>query len=143
MRVPNPYSQRSTLRFNITPLIDVVFLLIIFFLVASHFVRNEQAAPVTLPVSGRGTADHAVAPYRLTITVASDGTLFLGNQPQSQPALVQQLTALREQALQAGATPEVRIRADRDAAYGQIRRLIEECAALNLRSLRFAVMVEH
>ncbi|MCA9048548.1 MAG: biopolymer transporter ExbD, partial [Planctomycetaceae bacterium] len=40
VRIPSKVS-RSELQFNITPLIDVVFLLIIFFLVASHFARSE------------------------------------------------------------------------------------------------------
>ncbi|MBM4074764.1 MAG: biopolymer transporter ExbD, partial [Planctomycetes bacterium] len=45
MRLPSTQIQRG-LTFNITPLIDVVFLLIIFFLVASHFIRNETLEPV-------------------------------------------------------------------------------------------------
>lgn len=142
MRTPNQYAQRTPLRFNITPLIDVVFLLIIFFLVASHFVRNEQSEPVTLPVSGLGAADHDMAPQRLTVTVTRDGTLSVGGQVLSEQGMAAQLSRLMEQSKQAQMAPEVRIRSDREAAYLHVRRLIEECAARDIRSIRFAVASE-
>jgi biopolymer transport protein ExbD len=47
MRIPSN-ADRGALKFDITPMIDVVFNLIIFFLVSSHFVRSEQAEAVDL-----------------------------------------------------------------------------------------------
>ena len=47
MRIPVRTQDRG-FAFNITPLIDVVFLLIIFFLVASHFIRNENVERMLL-----------------------------------------------------------------------------------------------
>ena len=40
MKIPGR-SRGGSLKFNITPMIDVVFNLIIFFLVASHYARSE------------------------------------------------------------------------------------------------------
>lgn len=139
MRCPNQFSQRTPVRFNITPLIDVVFLLIIFFLVASHFVRNEHAEPVVLPSSQLGDPDHDAAPYRLTVTIQDNGNLFIGGTQHSPESVIRQLSHLREQSARAQVTPEVRIRSDRKAAYLQIRTLMEACASLNIRSIRFAV----
>lgn len=139
MRSPNQFSQRAPVRFNITPLIDVVFLLIIFFLVASHFVRNEQAEPVNLPDAELGNPDHDAAPFRLTVTVTKDGSLFIGGSRQNMESVVRQLTRLREESRTAQVSPEIRIRSDRQATWMQIRELIETCAALDIRSIRFAV----
>jgi biopolymer transport protein ExbD len=37
------------------------------------------------------------------------------------------------------ASPEVRIRSDKDARFIEIRKIIEQCAAQNIRSIKFAV----
>ena len=127
------------MRFNLTPLIDVVFLLIIFFLVASHFVRNEVREEVALPLAELGDRDLEAAANRLTVTVRQDGQLFVGGEPHSEQSIARHISELSDQARATSATPEVRIRADRAASYVHVRKLIEHCAASNVRSLRFAV----
>lgn len=139
MRLPTQFSQRTPLRFNITPLIDVVFLLIIFFLVASHFVRSEQAEPVELPLATAGEVDNEQAPYRLTITIGQDGSLFINGEAITEAEVEQRIEELRPAAEAAGVTPEVRLRGHKDGQYGAMRKLIEYCAAQNIRSIRFAV----
>ena len=74
MRLPQTVSSRSAFRFNITPMIDVVFLLIIFFLVASYFLRSEQSRAVQLPSAVGGQDDPGGVPTHLTITVEADGS---------------------------------------------------------------------
>lgn len=137
MRLPTQYNQRTPLRFNITPLIDVVFLLIIFFLVASHFVRSEQAQPVELPMATGGEMDNEQAPNRLTITIAADDSLFVAGEAQSLPQVMERIDGLA--AADSSGEPEVRFRGHKDGQFGQIRRLVEHCAAKNIRSIRFAV----
>ena len=139
MRLPTQYSQRTPLRFNITPLIDVVFLLIIFFLVASHFVRSVQAEPVALPLATGGEIDNEQAPHRLTITIGEDGSLFIGGESQTEAEVKLRIEELRPAADAAGVKPEVRLRGHKDGQYGAMRKLVEHCAAQNIRSIRFAV----
>ena len=69
MRIP--VRRTSQLRFNITPLIDIVFLLIIFFLVASHFVRSELQEPIELPAAREGESEPNEIARRLVITIDS------------------------------------------------------------------------
>ena len=76
MRVPTQ-RERSGLRVNITPLIDVVFLLIIFFLVASHFIRSETREPVNLPEATQGEDEESENPRRLVVTVNREGVKFV------------------------------------------------------------------
>ena len=142
MRLPHD-RRRGPIEFNMTPMIDVVFLLIIFFLVASHFVRNEQAEPVDLPSARQGLSDDEPATYRLTITVDQLGNLFIAGEPQSNQAAVRQIEELDARAEANGAEPEVRIRSDRAASYRHVRTLLEHCAALGIRSIRFAVTIEN
>ena len=143
MRLPTQFRQRTPLRFNMTPLIDVVFLLIIFFLVASHFVRSEQAEPVELPLAGSGQIDTDNSPYRLTVTISKDGSFFISGEPQAEATIFQRIEELKKTASAAKVAPEVRIRPDRFGQHGPLRRLYEHCAKHNIRRVQFAVSAEN
>ena len=58
---------------NIAPLIDVVFLLLIFFMLSSHFV-TEQGIKITLPVSVTAIPQHE---KEIIIFVTEDNALYL------------------------------------------------------------------
>lgn len=126
-------------------MIDVVFLLIIFFLVASYFVRSEQSREVSLPEASKGKPDDFSAQKRLTITVDKDGQLSIAGNVVSEDEIIDRIRLLAAKTDETGAPtspeeqPEVRIRSDKDARYGEIRRLIEQCASQGIRSIRFAV----
>ncbi|APZ93833.1 ExbD/TolR family protein [Fuerstiella marisgermanici] len=142
MRLPTHLSQRTPLRFNITPLIDVVFLLIIFFLVASHFVRSEQAEAVALPTATAGEADDQQALHRLTVTINKDGSLFIAGEPADEASVQQRIKDLHAAAVAANIEPELRLRLHREGRYGQTRKLIEFAASQDIRSVKFAVDVQ-
>lgn len=139
MRLPDASLRRTPLRFNITPMIDVVFLLIIFFLVASYFIRSEQSREVSLPVASRGQPDELAAPHRLTITIEPDGQLSVAGVRMSEKLILKHIDELIETRPADTRPPEVRIRSDRKARFRTVRSLIEYCAARNIRSIRFAV----
>lgn len=126
-------------------MIDVVFLLIIFFLVASYFVRSEHSREVALPDAAKGNPDDPSSEYRLTITVESDGKLSIAGNLVSEETVMQRIQQLQASATAAASDdqksvrPEVRIRSDRDARYAEIRMLVEHCAANGINSIRFAV----
>lgn len=142
MRVPSQFTNQPSVKFNLTPLIDVVFLLIIFFLVASHFVRNEQAEAVSLPFSVQGRDDHDAAPHRLTVTVQKDGALFVGSETLTIDMIADRISRLKSEAEAAGLTPEVRIRSDRMTLYEHVRLLVEECASQEITRIQFPVEVQ-
>jgi biopolymer transport protein ExbD len=136
MRLPSANIQRG-LQFNITPLIDVVFLLIIFFLVASHFIRNEQVEPVTLPTATQGRDEDEVA-SRILVTVATDSRLLLGGQETTVDEIERKLQLVAEEH-GAGAT-ELRIRADRSVPYSVVEPLLLAAARCGVTKVRFAVL---
>ena len=145
MRLPDTSGHRAPFRFNITPMIDVVFLLIIFFLVASYFVRSEHSREVALPDAQRGNPDDPTSEYRLTITVERDGKLSVAGNHVSEETVNERIRELQASATAAASNglklprPEVRIRSDRDAQYAEIRKVVEQCAASGIQSIRFAV----
>ena len=136
MRLPSQNIQRG-LQFNITPLIDVVFLLIIFFLVASHFIRNEQVEQVDLPLASQGK-DEEEAASRIVLTVTTDQRLMIGSQPITMEDLEKRLSFVAGQ-FGAGAT-ELRIRADRTVPYSAIEPVLLAAARTGVQKVRFAVL---
>ncbi|MBS0205409.1 MAG: biopolymer transporter ExbD [Planctomycetes bacterium] len=136
MRLPTQNTQRG-LQFNITPLIDVVFLLIIFFLVASHFIRNEQVEQVELPVATQGKDDEDAA-NRIVITVATDQRLMLGSKEATLDEIERRIQFVAEE--HGASDTEIRIRADRSVPYSVVEPLLLAAARIGVSKVRFAVL---
>ncbi|KAA0875339.1 ExbD/TolR family protein [Nitrincola tapanii] len=73
-----PRSQREELSVNLTPLIDVVFLLLIFFMITTTFTRETQLQ-VTLPEADSAEAAESVQ-QRIDVTVSADGVYSVNDQ---------------------------------------------------------------
>ena len=138
MRIPTRTQDRG-FAFNITPLIDVVFLLIIFFLVASHFIRNELVERVDLPLASQGQEDEESA-NRLIVTVLPAGDLLLGQVAITEEEFEQRLQDLV--AVHGATLVELRIRADRSVVYARIEPLLLSAARQGVTRVRFAVLRE-
>lgn len=120
-----------------TPLIDIVFQLIIFFLAASHLSRHEPLKEIELPEVANRPEQVAAAPKRIIITVAVDGTYTLGDKAISLGEVEQLL--LQRSGESPDEKPEVRIRADRQAAYRSVEPLMTACARAGITNVKFPV----
>lgn len=135
MRVPNN-QHRGAVSFNMTPMIDVVFLLIIFFLVSSHLARQEAQLELPLPAAASGELPPLDGPPRVTLNVLADGTLTLAGHRISPEQLSQRLA---RQLAEEGRDLEVRIRGDRHVAYGVIEPIMLACIRAGIWNVTFAV----
>ncbi len=135
MRVPANLHSGS-LGFNMTPMIDVVFLLIIFFLVSSHLAKQEVQLDLPLPTAQSSTADTNQNAPRLTINVLQDGTLLLAGRKVAPGELV---SRLHDKQQDAGPNVQVRIRSDRDAPYRFVEPIMVACAKAGIWDVSFAV----
>jgi biopolymer transport protein ExbD len=121
---------------NVTPLIDVVMCLIIFFLLVGH-LATQQGTPIALPATGVGDAE--MQP-RLVITVAPSTTVGtpevrLGGMPVATGELAALLKArLGEAVGSSGAA--VAIRADKRLEWGEVRPVVEACREAGLTSVK-------
>jgi biopolymer transport protein TolR len=105
---------------NITPLVDVVLVLLIIFMVVTP--QMEAGVTVRLPsISNPDEGNGALQPT--TVTLAKDGRLYLEKEAVSREQLVDRLRALR------AAKPSTRIviKADVQLAYGKVRELFQVC----------------
>lgn len=96
MRLSSPERRRPPI--SLTPLIDVVFLLLIFFMLASTFLKFAGSA--VSGASGGGTAD-TIRELAL-IQVRGKDTLTVNGQPVAIDALGAQLTTISRQGITRG-----------------------------------------
>ncbi|MGB7344686.1 MAG: biopolymer transporter ExbD [Pirellulaceae bacterium] len=134
MQVPSTNNRRPV-GANMTPMIDVVFLLIIFFLVSSHLARQENHLPLDLPTAATyGPLDPDRAP--LTISVNKDAQLLVGGDVVDMPTLKSVLADLyNREGLQAA----VRIRTDREVQYRYVEPILRETVAAGITDATIAV----
>jgi biopolymer transport protein ExbD len=121
---------------NMTPLIDCVFLLMIYFLINSHLAKQEAQYKLPLPVAESGLKEKQEEKPRLTVNVLADGTLLLAGRQVTTEELGSRL-AERRSAL--GKDVEVRIRGDRGVAYRHVEPIMLSCARLGIWNVSYAV----
>jgi biopolymer transport protein ExbD len=81
---------------NLTSMIDVVFLLLIFFMVATKFSESQQPIGVKLS-GGAGLQALVAAPDQRNVNVARDGSLTLDGQPVSLNELTDRVRSMHAQ----------------------------------------------
>ncbi len=136
---PAVATRSRTLRFAITPMIDIVFLLIIFFLVATHFVKSETQTPVELPEASLATLEEEVRPQRVIVTVSPVGEYSIAGRVVTRAeleAILQHAEARETHAKER----EVRIRGDRATPYEFVKPILLACARAGIRDVSFSVM---
>lgn len=93
---------------SLTPLIDIVFLLLIFFLVATRFAEEDRELDVVLPTASEAQP-LVVQPQQIFVNIDQDGTFYLGGEHLDSQQLEM---ALRQNAANNPANMSVKIRAD-------------------------------
>ena len=136
-----PLSNRhGRLEMNMTPMIDVVFLLIIFFLVSSHLQKQEAHAELDLPAAETGVENSESDSRILTVNISSKPTGFqiaFGSRVVPPAKLMFQLQRELERSQ---GNLEIRIRGDRSIPYRVIEPILASCANLNIWNVQFAVI---
>ena len=135
MRLP----QRRPLsaQINMTPMIDVTFLLIIFFLLSSHLAQQETQTELVLPAASSGNQAAVDNRPSLSVNVRADGSITLGSTPTSREEMSGRLQIEREKL---GPDMEVRIRADRSVPYKTVEPILLACADAGIWNVTFAVV---
>ena len=136
MRLPLRTVKRGA-DFNMTPMIDVVFLLIIFFLVSSHLASQESQMELDLPMATSGQTPPDVDRIRVTINVLAEGQVVLAGAPVDSDELTRRLRFERERS---GDDLEVRIRSDRRVPYQFVEPVMLACARSGIWNVTFAVI---
>ena len=122
---------------NLTPMIDIVFLLIIFFMVGTKFAELERTVTLDVPrVSQLGALTSVTT--RRVVNVFQDGSIYLDQQP----VTVGQLQTELRQAL--ALTPElgVVVRGDAAGPFQSVATVLNACRQSGIRDLGISVQLD-
>ncbi len=114
---------------SITPLIDVVFLLLIFFLVSSRFENEEPQIELNLPQVSEALPASA-QPNELIVNIDREGQFFVDGQFKQQEQVEQILTRAHTNNPH---TQTVIIRADKKADWENVVYVINLCQKIGIR----------
>ena len=121
---------------NLTPMIDVVFLLIIFFMVATKFSERERDIELELPEVAAASALTS-APKQRVVAITSEGQATLDGTEVSLTELTNALTAARQEY----PNTSVVIRGDASCAFQHVAAALAACKDANISDLGITVRI--
>ncbi len=118
---------------DLTPMIDMVFQLIAFFMVLINFAQTESHDEVKLPSSQLIKPPDEVFEFPIVLHVSQDAIVYLGGKDYTAETLARglqgELAVAGAQGLEA-ADANVIIRAHKNSAAGEVQEVIRACQAL-------------
>ena len=119
--------------FQIAPMVDIVFLLLIFFLVTWNFARHETELDVKVPTAKEGKESRRSV-GEVIINVKNDGSIVINRKTVSAEELGGTLRKISE------LYPDqaVVLRGDQSADYRYIVAVLDICRAANIWNVAFA-----
>ena len=127
--------REDSLNIPLTPLIDVVFLLLLFFMLTATF-SEFHALDVQLPTA---KAEAASVEARVDVGVDAEGNYYLGNTRVTSEGLRQGLS----QALQENADVVVYVHAHAQASHQAVVSAMAQVRTLGVRRLRLATLAPY
>ncbi len=113
---------------SMTPLIDVVFLLLIFFLVASRFEQEERDLAVNLPKASE--AQPTIFPGKeVYVTITAEGSYFIDGEQYTSRTLEEKLRSMYQNN---PGRQRVKIRADEKSNTGALVGAMNACNRANI-----------
>ncbi len=123
--------------FPLAPMIDVVFLLLIFFIATMQFSKSERELNVSVPVAEEG-ADAKQTLGEIIVNVREDGTVVVDKTEMTQEQLYAKLSRIAA----VHKNQAIRIRGDREVAYQKIVEVIDVCQKAGIPNISFATQVQ-
>ena len=113
-----PHLNKKSARFDLTPLIDVVFLLLIFFMLTTTFVNLENRVKVNLPSGDFASAESS---ENIIITITENNTVYFNGK------LIDPLKLTESVAINIKDEPEkiVVLEADQNVLHGKVIRIMD------------------
>lgn len=114
---------------NVTPLVDVVLVLLLVFMVTAPMM--SRGIDVTVPVANQPQ----VAPEdRLTVSINAEGRIYVGDKPVNLVLLEDRLRGM----LQGRVSKVVYLRADERLQYGQVIQVVDKMKTAGVEQIGFA-----
>lgn len=136
-----PGKRTRETKLNMTSMIDIVFLLITFFMVVTEITRQDEIEDLRLPDVTASQPDDNPDPNRLVINITTDGTYYVSGLPRSDQWIYEALAveARVSRDLQTNVSDRVvLIKADKRVPFKYIRKIIGWCVQKEIGIWRLA-----
>lgn len=131
MKLSSQQSQEPDV--NLTPMIDVVFLLLLFFMITTSFVR-ESALQIDLP---QATGEQSERQQPINIVISADGEVLVNEAPVAEMTDAVMRRLLTEAAGDRD-DPQIVISADAESAYQHIITAMDNAQQLGYHRITLA-----
>ncbi len=132
--MPLKMHQDEMPQINLTPMIDIIFQLIIFFMVGSRFTEMDKKVDVSVPQVGNAS-QLPTAPTRYVVNVHRDGQLTFNNQPVTLDSLTAELKAARKTKTDLN----VVVRGDADGPLQNVAAVLTACRQAGVADVGISV----
>jgi biopolymer transport protein ExbD len=122
--------------FQIIPMIDILFLLLCFFVVSQVYSQWEQEIEIKLPTAQTGNIP-ARLPGEIIVNILKDGTTVINKQVLNDERLV----SLLGRVVKLFPGQPVLIRADNKTAYEHVIKVLDLCRSVDIWNISFATTV--
>lgn len=127
MRIRNDEGE-SSIHLDFVPMVDTLFNLLIFFLLATTIKQAEREMRVALPVAS-AAAPISAALREMVINVDAQGRIYVA----SRSVEPDELKTTVAEAVQANPQQKVTVRGDRNCSYAAIVRVLDICKAAHVQ----------
>jgi biopolymer transport protein ExbD len=135
--------------FQIAPMIDVVFVIMLFFMVMANSVKVEYELKTALPGVAQTTNEEVVLPDEVTIQISEDDLVTMNEEVydadapphlfKKLPTLTDSLTRLKKDADDRGSKVLVTLVTEEQAKYGRIIDVMNALAVAKISNVTFTV----
>lgn len=134
--------EEAKLELQIAPLIDVVFLLLIYFMVTARLIKKEGDISFKLPAEAP-PQDMPIIPVEVLIEITIDGAVMMDGiryspNDKNLDQLVRALAGRKKLAESQGAPFYVNLLPNRDALHERVIDVMDACAAARVKNLSFS-----
>ncbi|KPJ75238.1 MAG: hypothetical protein AMS14_03965 [Planctomycetes bacterium DG_20] len=131
-----PAEPRAGHRLQVAPLVDIVFLLVCFFMLTSRLIQTHKDPEVELPIMTSPDAASEV-PAEVTVNLRPDGALSVGGRRVAIDDLAGVLTGHLDRGRRQGEAVRVVVRADRRQRFARLDEVLEVCRRIRLPQVVF------
>ena len=114
-------------------MIDMVFLLLVFFMTVSTLAQADKRVKLELPESASGKVPDNLS-NRGTISLDAKGQIFVGAQPKT----LDQMQASIKESLASNPDLRIQVRADQATDYESIKKVLRACAEVGAHEIIYA-----
>jgi biopolymer transport protein ExbD len=127
-----PAAAKKKARIEIIPMIDTMFFLLVFFMMATLAMTLQKGLRVNLPTVGSATE---AVPEQASLTLTKNGDLFFNKEP----IVILELELRLESLLKEGQEPSIVINADEAVSHGRVIEVMDSVRKTGITNMAFAI----